>query len=117
MACGCGLIGSPIISSGGSSPVYSKPAPRGGASALFSIEVLDISATYGIDVAVEHKNRGDTSWTQLAAFAAPITAAGVVSMDMTGFKQLYRIVVRFATGVEAGDKVLVGNMNLSWRAI
>ena len=115
MACGCGLIGSPITSVGTTSPVYSNPSGRGGASALFVYEVFDIDATHGINVTVEHKNRGDTSWSVLKSNTAPATVAGVLSMDMSGFKEQYRINIAFHTGTASGDSVRVGNMNFAWR--
>ena len=112
MACGCGLIGSPIISSGGSSPVYSKPAPRGGASALFSIEVLDISATYGIDVAVEHKNEEDTTWSSAGTFAG-ISATGVATKDISSLKEELRFAFT-PTGTD-GDAFHVIVAAPAWR--
>jgi hypothetical protein len=115
MACGCGLIGSPITSAGTTLPVYSNPAGRGGESALFVYEVFEMDATNGINVTVEHKNRGDTSWAVLATTTAPITAAGVLSMDMSGFKEQYRIAVAFQAGTSTGDTVRIGNMNFAWR--
>ena len=115
MGCGCGLIGSPITSAGTTLPVYSNPAERQGAAALFSYEIFELDATYGINMTIEHKDFGDTSWSVLKTNAAPATVAGPLAMDMSGFKQQYRIAVAFHTGTSTGDIARVGNMNFAWR--
>ena len=115
MACGCGLIGSLVISPGSVSPVYSKPVSRGGESALFSFEVLEIDSTVGFDVKIQTKKRSSTTWLDLAAFASPITTTGVHSLDMSGFEDDARVVMASHAGSSSGNWTRVDSMNFAWR--
>ena len=114
MACSCGLIGTLVISPGSVSPVYTKPIPRGGAAALFSIEVLEIDASVGLAVMVQHKNRSCTL-ADLSGFSSVITTTGVHSLDMSGFKELVRVRAQYDTGTASGDLARISNMTFSWR--
>jgi len=115
MACSCGFIGSLLISPGSISPVYTKPIRRDGEAALFSLEILEIDASVGLAVMVQHKNRGDTSWADLAGFSSPITTTGVHSLDMSGFKEEVRVRAQYDTSTESGDLARSSNMIFSWR--
>jgi len=112
MGCGCGLIGSPIISTGSTAPVYSKPSRRQGESGVFSIEVLAVNAPFGVDISVEHRDETG-SWSVLATTAVPITATGVVTFALSAVKQLYRIAINFHGGTTAGESVLTANAGVS----
>jgi len=113
MGCGCGLIGSLVISPGSVSPVYSNPVPRGGGAAIFSLEVLELNAAVSLEITLENKNRGDTSWGTLISLT-PISATGVESKHVTGVKELCRVVAQFGTGTSSSDTARIASMNWSW---
>ncbi len=113
MGCGCGLIGSSVVSPGSVSPVYSNPIRGGGEAAVFSLEVLEINAAVSLEISLEHQNRGDPSWTTLASLT-PISATGVESKHVTGIKELCRVVAQFGTGTSSSDTARIANMNWSW---
>ena len=88
MPCDCNLEGSLIIDLGSGSVRRSKPYPRRGASAIFSLEVLEKQATASLEVEIRHKNIRDTTWTSAGTFS-PITTTGVHTKHITGIKELY----------------------------
>ena len=73
MGCGCGFIGSLVISPGSQSPVYTNPVRRGGESAVFSIEVLEIDSTVDLEITLQHKNSDETTWSTLATMSPAIS--------------------------------------------
>jgi hypothetical protein len=78
---------------------YSPPFGRGGQDALFSIDVLDVpGASVQLNVAVEHKNAEDTTWTTWGSFAA-ITSTGVKTLAVSGAKEM----IRFKFSISAGS--------------
>ena len=117
MGCGggCEIVGSVILSPGGSSPIYTKPMPRGGESALVSLNVTEFfSASVALVVAVEMRNEDGTTWTTAGTFAA-ITGTGVVSKNVSGVKQLVRLLIHFDSGSTHGDSARIDGINFSWR--
>jgi len=74
----------------GSMTYYSPTFPRGGLSALFSVEVEGITADTTLGIAIEHRNEEETSWTSAATFTA-ITAPAVHTKDATLLKELLRL--------------------------
>ena len=117
MGCGggCEVLGSVIVSPGTTDPIYTKPMSRGGASALVSLDVTQfVSASVGYIVTVEHRNRSDTSWGAAGVFST-ITGTGLKTKDISGFKQLVRMMMRWDTGTTHGDYLLLEAINYSWR--
>ena len=112
MACGCDLNGSLIIDMSSGGERRSKPQRRQGASALFSIEVLEMKATANLEIDIWHKNSGDTTYSLAGAFTS-ISATGVYTKHITGIKQQYYWRYRVdATGDP--DRYLVGSAKPLW---
>ena len=82
------LVGTTLLKLDGST-YYSPQFNRGGNSANFSVEVLNIGASTTLNVTVEHKNAEDTSWTTLVTFSG-ITAVGISVYSPTGIKEQLR---------------------------
>ena len=83
------LVGTQITVMGGN-PFYSPSFPRGGESALFSLEVTHKMGTSpSLAVTIEHKNEEDITWGAAGAFSA-ITTTGVKSQDISGLKEEIR---------------------------
>ena len=117
MGCGggCEVLGSVIVSPGTTDPIYTKPMPRGGASALVSLDVTQfVSVSVGYVVTVQHKNEKDPSWGTAGSFAA-ISGTGLKTKDISGLKQLVRLMMHWDTGTTHGDYLLIEAINYSWR--
>ena len=73
---------------------------RGGQSALFSVDVLDVPTGTGkvFNVTVQHKNSDDTSWATLIAFSA-ISSTGVKTATASAIKEQLRFVFSVTGGV------------------
>ena len=82
------VVGMTLLKLDGSS-YYSPQFNRGGNSANFAVEVLNVGGSSTLNVAIEHKNADDTSWTTLVTFGA-ITAAGIYTYSPTGIKEQLR---------------------------
>jgi hypothetical protein len=82
------IVGTTLFKLDGSS-YYSPQFSRGGNSATFSIEVLNIGASTTLNVIIEHKNAEDTTWSTLVTFGA-ITAVGISTYSPTGIKEQLR---------------------------
>jgi len=104
---GCEVItGTTIMHDGsGTVPYYTPIIARGGAAALFSVDVTHIAGTPTLNIDVEHKNVEDTSWTTAGSFSS-ITAVGVESKDVTGLKEQIRLAFTFSAG-SAGNFFVV----------
>jgi hypothetical protein len=77
------IIGTVLIKMSGNT-YYSPTFSRGGLSACFAAEVFDLAGTSpGLDIAVEHKNHDDTTYTSAGSFAS-ISAAGIEKLDLSG---------------------------------
>jgi len=117
MGCGggCEVLGSVIVSPGTIDPIYTKPMPRGGASALVSLDVTQFaSVSVGFIVLVQDRNYSDTAWVTAGTFAT-ITGTGLKTRDISGFKQLVRLMMHWDTGSTHGDYLLLEAVNYSWR--
>ena len=117
MGCGggCEVLGSVIVSAGTTDPIYTKPMPRGGASALVSLDVTQFaSASTPFIVTVEHKNRSDTTWGTAGTFSG-ISGVGLQTKDISGFKEQVRLMMHWDTGTTHGDYLLLEAINYSWR--
>ena len=113
MGCGCGMIGSLVISPGSQSPVYSNPIPRGGLAAVFSAEVLELDAAGDIEILLQHKNKSETSFSTLQTMGS-IGSTGIQTVNVTGIKEIVRVAAQFATGSTSGEFFRIGNINWSW---
>ena len=113
MACGCGLIGSLVISPGSQSPVYSNAIPRGGEAAVFSAEVLELDAAGDIEILLQHKNKTDASFTTLQTMGS-IGSTGIQTVNVTGIKQVVRVAAQFAAGSSSAEFFRLGNINWAW---
>lgn len=108
------IIGTTIIHDGtGTTPYYSPAFPRGGDAALFSIDVTHEGGSPTMVVKVEHKNAVDAAF-ELAGTFSGITSTGVVSLDVTGLKELVRLSYEFSAG-DAGDFFHVVVPAPAWR--
>lgn len=94
------------------SDYFSPTFSRGGLSALFSLEVLIITAT-ALGVIVEHKNLEDTSFTTAGTFSS-ITSTGVKTLTVTGLKEEIRLKFTL-TGSNAYDAVHINVLAPAWR--
>jgi len=113
MGCGCELYGQQIVNPNSTNPVYTLPAPRGGAAATFVMDVIELNSATNLNINVEHRNRNDTTWVLAAGFA-PITASGVYTLDVTGLKELTRVAYALGPTPAAGDSYRV-HKSVSWR--
>ena len=94
-------------------PQYSVAFPRQGESALFSVNVDAITANTTLEVAIQHRNRKDTSWDTLVSFSG-ITSTGVNTKDASGLKELVRLMITL-TGTNADGSVHANFGVTSWR--
>ena len=97
----------------GSSPQYSAQFPRAGLAAMFSVEVVNITANTIFVVAIQDKTKKGTGWTTNASFA-DITTAGVFTKDVTGLNEMIRIQVTVA-GTNTAGAVLARRFGMSPR--
>ena len=117
MGCGsgCEIVGALIVSPGGSSPVYTKPMPRGGEAALVSVSVSEFeSAGASLEIDVQTKNSNETSWSGAGTITS-ITSADVYSVGVSGLKQFVRLSINFGAGASQGDLARLSAINFSWR--
>jgi hypothetical protein len=96
-------LGTTIIQSATAGDAYYSPSfPRGGQSALFSIETTHIKGAPTLVVTVEHKNADDVAYTTAGTFA-DITTKNVFSLNLSGLKEEIRFKFTFGAGGVAGD--------------
>jgi len=92
------IVGTTIIHDGnGTVPYYSPAFPRGGLAALFSVNVTHVGGTPDLDIAVEHKNAEDTTWSSAGTFTT-ISTVGVASKDLSGLKEQLRLKFTYSAG-------------------
>ena len=102
-----------LITVMGGSPFYSPAFPRGGESALFSLEVTHKMGTSpSLAISIEHKNEEDTTWSSAGTFDA-ITTTGVKSEDISTLKEELRFAFT-PTGTD-GDAFHVIVAAPAWR--
>jgi hypothetical protein len=107
------MYGQQVVNPNSTNPVYTLPSPRGGAAATFVVDVIEINSATNLNVTIEHRNRGATTWSGAGSFAA-ITASGVYSLDVTGLKGKYRYALALGPSPSAGDSYRV-QKSVSWR--
>ena len=93
------IIGTTIFHDGTGTTEYMTPSfPRGGLSALFSLNVTHKSGSPTMVVKIEHKNEDETAFTELVAFS-DITATGPATKDISGgIKEELRLTFTFSGG-------------------
>lgn len=77
---------------------FSPPFMRGGQSILSAVDVLAVptnGATLNVDI--EHKNEGDTTWLSLGSFTG-ITSTGIKTLDVAGCMEMLRFNFSIAGG-------------------
>ena len=72
------------------------------------------SVSVGYVVVVEHRNHSDTAWGTAGTFAT-ITGTGLKTKDISGFKELVRLMMHWDTGTTHGDYLLLEAIHYSWR--
>ena len=115
MGCGCGLIGSLVISPGSQSPVYSNAIPRGGEAAVFSAEVLEFDAAGDVEIVLQHKNKTDASFSTLQTIGQ-IGSTGIQTVYVTGLKEVVRVMAQFGVGSSSAEFFRLANINWAWFA-
>jgi hypothetical protein len=96
---------------------YSPEFPRGGLAARFSVDVAQLALTGAtqVDIAVEHRNSEDTTFSTAGTFSA-VTGTGAASLDVTGLKEVVRLSFAFSGGTPvASDAVHLLVQAPSWR--
>ena len=75
-----------------SNSYYCPGFTRAGQKVAVTVEVLILSAggSGTLDIDIEHKNEGDTSWTTAASFTQ-FTAAGVQTEEVSSPKEILRL--------------------------
>jgi hypothetical protein len=89
------ILGTTLFRMGGNAS-YSPAFPKGGDSALFSVEVLNLIDSPTLVITVQHRNADETTYTDLASFTA-ITATGVHTKDVSGLKEIVRLKYAFSS--------------------
>ena len=114
MGCGCEFVGNLVVNDGSTSPIFTTPQPRGGNAVTCVLDVMELdTASATLEVTLEHKNRGDTSWSGAVSFSS-ISATGVQVVSASGIKEMVRWSFALGTGATAGDLYRV-QKNLVWR--
>ena len=96
------VIGTTLLPS--ATPYKSPIFGRGGESAVFNIDMLNIEGSADMTVTVQHKNAEDTSWGTLGAFAL-IDAIGLATLEASGIKEMLRFLYAVGGSVGSGDFV------------
>ena len=93
---------------------YNSPQfPRGGLAAMFALDVTHLNA-HGFAPRVEHRNTEDTTWATAGSFG-PISSVGQYQIDVSGLKELVRLVYRFTAITSASGAVHFLAQDPSWR--
>ena len=98
----------------GTTPFRSNPFPRRGMAALFSIQTSHVRSGLTLNVAIQHKNREDTSWTTAGTFSG-ITAVGVTTLDLSMLKEEIRYSFTYSGSGFRGDFFRVFIPPPAWR--
>lgn len=110
------IVGTTILYLDGNT-YYSPEFPRGGLAARFSVDVTQyaVSGASQFDIAIEHRNSEDTTWSTAGTFSA-ISSTGAASVDVTGLKEIIRLTFAFSGGTPvAADAVHLLVQAPSWR--
>jgi len=93
-------------------PYYSPAFPKGGDAAVFSVQIVNFSAT-SLTVTVQHRTAEETTWTDAGTFTS-ITTIGLATKDISGLKELVRFKF-LVNGSNVYDAVHVFVPPPSWR--
>ena len=91
---------------------YSPWFRRAGDKAVFSMEVIGLSAAGTLDVEVQHKNDDETTHTVAGSFAQ-LNSTGVDTLDVSDLKQNVRFQY-IAGGTNLSDWVHFRAMSPAW---
>lgn len=105
------VIGTTLMKS--ATAYYSPTFGRGGLSALFSCQVLQVGTAGLLDIEVEHKNMEDTGFTVLGSFSQ-FAAADVDSVDASAIKEQLRFKYTVG-GAQAYSFVHFNMLAPAWR--
>jgi len=75
--------------------------PRGGLSAVFTVETTHLTGNPTLEVNDEHRNDEDTRWSTAGTFSN-ITTKTVTTRDVSTIKEIVRLSFEYSAGV-AGD--------------
>ena len=107
------IVGDTIFKMDGT-PFLSPEFPRGGLAGTFVADVTQIAGTPSLTISIQHRDSEDQTFTTLGSFDA-ITAAGAISKDLTGLKEIVRFMYQFDAGDNSTDGVHFLMMAPSWR--
>ena len=82
------LVGVTLINS--SSSYYCPGFARAGETLSLTVEVMNLEGSATLDIDVQHKNSGDTTWTSAGTFTQ-IGSTGISTEDVTGLKEQIRL--------------------------
>ena len=86
MGCSCQIYGQQVVNPNSLLPVYTLPEARGGESAVFVVDVIELVSSGSLLITIEHKNSEDTAWSTAGSFSS-ISAAGVATKHISGLKK------------------------------
>jgi len=95
------------------SPYFSPTFARGGLGAVFSAELLGLSAGSSVDIEIQHKNIADLNFAVLGAIPT-LSAAGTDFVNLTGIKEQVRLKYT-VNGTTVLDGVNVNVLAPAWR--
>ena len=90
---------------------YSPWFKRGALNAVFSAELISVSAGGTLDVGVEHRNNDETVPSSAGAFPS-IASTGVETGDLSGLKENVRFV--YTSGGASGNWSHFRVLNPAW---
>ncbi len=95
-------------------PFPTPEFPRGGLAATFAADVMNLDGSPTVAIHIQHRNSEDTSFTTLSSFAA-ITTTGEKQIDVTGLKEIVRLLLEFDAGDQSSDAIHLLIQAPSWR--
>ena len=57
MGCSCQIYGQQVVNPNSLLPVYTLPEARGGESAVFVVDVIELMSSGSLLITIEHRNR------------------------------------------------------------
>ena len=98
---------------GDGSTQYSPTFPRGGLSATFVAQILQLVGSPSLIIEVEHKNIEDTSFVSAGTFS-PVTTVSNPTLAVANLKEQIRFSYTI-TASNAWEGVLMNMLAPSWR--
>ena len=107
------IVGQTIFKMDGNA-YYSPEFGRGGLSATFALDVMNLEGAPTVSVTVEHRNADETSFSNAGTFTS-ITTVGAKSADISDLKEILRFKYEFDAGDQSTDGMHFLTMAPSWR--